>query len=815
MVVPERALVFEVSGSIDRFDVAVQALGFNWLIEEELPDASVAEAELDGEQLMEDLADIPDESAPPKAQVMYMTMPTQESLSKLLAQWKAYKKEKLLGGKAPRGLAPLWNMFSCLLDLRTWSVRDRMDPSIARYVKAMLEEEPDREVLIEFNFWYRKDERQRDRAVATLDALLEQTGGARVDFVEIHEIGYQGALVRLPSAVALDMVQRSDASLARLDDVMSIRPQSAYVPNADRPQDANLRDLGDVPVLTGPCVAAILDGYPVAGHAALQGRLAVHEVDVRTADVPVSSRHHGTAMASLVLHGDLHKDQPALTRKVALIPVLTGDPQSPQESTPRNKLAIGVIHRALQAIVNADPQAQPDLRHVTIVNHSLGDTFAPFARRPSPWAALLDYYSFAHRLLFVISAGNIFSAFPLNQYGDAGEFEAAEAAEREAVIITSLEASKGQRGILSPAESINGLTVGAAHVDESPENFGAGIDPYPTQQMPNLASALGFGVNKSLKPDLLHAGGRFAVVASNVEGGGVTVSPNRSVRVGQLVAAPSTTGNLRHTTRMAGTSNAAALVTRAGVQLADAVDLAYAGDSTTWLNKRTRAVILKALLAHGSSWGDIGDTLEESFKHQENWQRRRDAIAKLLGYGNLDVTRVISGEDNRITLLADDEISHDERHEYRLPIPKAMLNNKELRTITMTLAWATPILPTTIDYRGVSLRLVSGTGKGDFWDGVERDKSTQPTITTCEKGTLVHVKLSGSSLLEAASAEGIFVCVQAMSRHRTLNKQPVPYALAITMEMAQSVRTGLYQEVQQAIAARAQQRDTVRAGRAA
>ena len=79
----------------------------------------------------------------------------------------------------------------------------------------------------------------------------------------------------------------------------------------------------------------------------------------------------------------------------------------------------------------------------------------------------------------------------------------------------------------------------------------------------------------------------------------------------------------------------------------------------------------------------------------------------------------------------------------------------------------------------------------------------------------MHVKLSGSELLEAASAEGIFVCVQAMARHRTLKKKPVPYALAITMEMAQSVRTGLYQQVQQAIAARVQQRDTVRAGRSA
>lgn len=801
-MVPERALVFELLGQVPGFDVAIQALGFEWMGGQ----SSVAN-DSDDEDEDED-----EDNGVPPAKVMYMTMPTRESLRKLLSQWEDFKRQR--GENPPPNLAALWNMFSYLKDLRTWSVQDRLDPAITRYVAAMLEADPDREVLIEFNFWYRSDQVRRAKALQTLDALLAETGGARVDFVEIPEIGYQGALVRLPAGVARQLGQ-ADGGLARLDDVMSIRPQSTYQAVPQSAAVTRLRDLGPPPVLTGPCIAAILDGYPIGSHQALSGRLHVHEVEVKGVDVPVDRRYHGTAMASLVLHGDLHIAQPPLPRRVSLVPVLTGNAQSGQESTPKEKLAIGVIHRALQAVVSADPKRYPDLAKVTIINHSLGDTFAPFARRPSPWAALLDYYSHQHRLLFVVSAGNIDSPFPLTGFASLAAFEAANPIARQAAIMTSLEAAKGQRGLLSPAESINGLTVGAEHADHSPNGFGNQIDPYPEHRMPNLASALGFGVNRSIKPDMLHAGGRFAASGANIAGGGVKVSARHSVNTGQLVAAPSGSGDLSYTMRTAGTSNAAALVTRAGVQLADALDLAYQGEGTGWLDRPTRAVILKAMLAHGCQWGEIGALLEKTYPPQDSsqWQIRRDTITKMLGYGAIDISRVVTGADNRITLLADDVLQHDKLHEYRLPVPAAMLRNRELRSITLTLAWTTPIVPTTIDYRGVALKIVPRSGKGDLWDGVVRDGGTQPNGNTAERGTLIHMTLSGKKLVQEAATGGIFVGVQALARHRSMHQAQIPYALAVTMEVAQTVKTqGLYQQVQRAVAARVEQRSTVRTG---
>ena len=748
----------------------------------------------------------------PAAKVMYMTMPNRVSLTRLLSAWDEYKRAR--GVRPPNASVQLWDMFGFLKDLRRWSTQDRLEPTVTKYVAAMLEAYPDREVLIEFNFWYRANERDRAKALATLDEMLATTGGRRVDFVAIPEIGYQGALVLLPAAVARQLAN-AEGGLARLEGVMSIRPQSVYEPQSEATRTVELRDLGEPPLLTGPCVAAILDGYPVSAHSALAGRLFVHEVDVTSAQVPVSHRHHGTAMASLVLHGDLQAEQPMLSRRVSLIPVLTGDAQNPEETIPRERLAIGVIHRALQAIVNANPETHPDLANVTIVNHSLCDTFAPFARRPSPWAALLDYYAHEHRLLFVVSAGNIFSALPLATFNDVNDFEAATPPAREGAIITSLAVAIGQRGILSPAECINGLTVGAVHADESQRTFGNQIDPYPSFRMPNLASALGFGVNRSLKPDLLHDGGRFAVAAANTPGGGVSVSARNCVNVGQLVAAPSAEGDLTRTIRTAGTSNAAALVTRAGIQLADALDLAYQGEQTHWLERRTRAVILKALLAHGSSWGEIGRLLEQNYPPQDpkRWSARRDTVSKLLGYGSVDVSRVISGDHNRITLLADDLILHDKLHEYRLPIPQSMLRSKDLRAITITLAWSTPISPLSIDYRGVALRVVPKSGTGQFWKGVERDGPTQPNGSTAERGTLIHMRLSGDSLQRESVEGGIFVGVQSMARLASLKQVPIPYALAVTMELGQAVQSELYAQVQRMIELRAQQRETVRTGR--
>jgi hypothetical protein len=57
-----------------------------------------------------------------------------------------------------------------------------------------------------------------------------------------------------------------------------------------------------------PPVAALLDGFPVAKHAKLSGRLTIDDPDDFQAMYgQASERRHGTAMASIILHGDSTK----------------------------------------------------------------------------------------------------------------------------------------------------------------------------------------------------------------------------------------------------------------------------------------------------------------------------------------------------------------------------------------------------------------------------------------------------------------------------------------------------------------------------
>lgn len=725
--------------------------------------------------------------------VLYLTMPSLKGLKALLAQWHRYKRNERYGV----GQRALWAMFDYLADLRVWSEKDRIDPTLRQYIDAIIKNKPDRHVQVELDFWYRNEKERRDNSIKTLKRLLAEVGGTMLDLVDIAEIRYQGVLVSLPGGVAKQLADGN--SLTRFDDIMTIRPQSLYSFGVS-PEPATSGPTFSTAPTPRRCITALLDGYPVGAHAALADRISIHEVDVTSEDVPAAMRNHGTAMASLIIHGDLQVQTAASTleRPIALIPVLAS--HGNQETTPKGKLPIGVIYRALTTLVEG--QDAPELAKITIVNHSICDTFAPFARRPSPWATLLDHFSHHHHLLFVISAGNITEAFPVLEYANRDEFHAADPVEREAALLNAINRAKATRGIYSPAEAINGITVGALHIDgaEVPDTV---IDPYPKLKMTNLASATGFGVNRSMKPDLVEQGGRFAAGCSNIPGGGVKIHAQNSVGLGHQVASPSNTGDLTYVTRMAGTSNAAAMVSRACNQIADAVEDAFYEDGSDWLDLSTRAVILKALLTHGTSWGEIGELLDEVYPPEDRKKhvQRRDNIAKFLGYGRPDLTRILSGADNRITLLAEDRILHDKLHEYRLPIPSAMLNNRELRSITLTLGWSTPVITHSVDYRGVALKLVNSEGKTDFWNGVARQ--LQPHFATGQRGTVTHIKLEGKKLVKAAEQGGIFVGVQAMARHTSLNAVEVPYALAATLEMGQSLRaTNIYEEVRQEIRSR-------------
>lgn len=794
-VVPDRCLVFELLGDVPEFNLAAQALGLDWLANE----ATTGDAE-EGE-FEEDVESDAPERQP--VQRLYLTMPTEQALRRLLTQWKRYTS----GATASTEQKGLWKLFDYLHNLRVWSVEDRLDPTLTDYVTKMLADAPDEDVIVELDLWYRDDDDRRDESLDTLNEMLDEVGGELLDQVDIPEIRYQGVFIQIPGEVAEQLVQ-GNGRIARFHDVMTIRPQSAYESQIEGDAVGVATEL-DAPQLDGDCIAALLDGYPIDQHELLAGRLQITEVDVSGAQAPALTRQHGTAMASLIVHGDLNApDTMPLNRPLAVLPVLVSPGSTRKEVTPKGKLPIGVIYRALKTITSANRRINPGLRRVIVINHSICDVYAPFVRRASPWATMLDYFSHAHNLLFVVSAGNIFTPFPVSVYANIAAYQADHEDEREAAVMAAIEMSKSTRTILSPAESINSLTIGAAHADHADPDHTAPPDPYPNFAMSNLASALGLGVNRSVKPDFLENGGRFAAGLTNVHGGTLEVHARASAHYGQQVATPSPTGQLNRRMLTSGTSNAAALTTRAAHFIADALDELYENDEEKWHALKTRAVVLKTLLAHGTSWGAIGNTLDDAYppRDRSKWSPRRNTITQFLGYGQLDISRVVSGNSNRITLLAQDLIHAEQRHEYIVPVPASMLNNREVRTVTITLSWTCPMTHTTADHRAVVLQLV-GTKKNtsSFWDGVARSKDqVQPNAATADRGTLIHTVQEGKKKMLDEQGR-LVICVQAISK-QGFERHDVPYALAITLELGQQTRSQLYTEVEQRVRGRTRTR---------
>lgn len=784
---PERALVFETIGPVERFVAAAEQLGFEWLTEDYVGS--------DPDPVTDDDADQDDAGDADSAMSrLYLTMPTENGMRQLLAMWRRFE-SKL----SPReDEKDWWKIFGYLSKIRVWNASDRVEPATQFFIHRRLAKDPQAPVRLELDLWFHENEELRKNAKQALEGILSAVGGRIVDFVTIEPIRYQVALIEVPAQQASAISSRT-GRLANADPIMSIRPQSLYATRPLSEPDSAVTSLreGTNDGLR-PAVAAILDGYPMQNHRLLDGRVDVIEVDVSSAWVPVARRYHGTAIASLIIHGDLANGEAPLTRSLKAVPVLAAPQHLNDERTHQDLLPIGIIYRAVFALKDEHQQAGPAGPDVLIINHSICDAEGPFVRRPTPWARLLDWLSHKYGILFVVSAGNITARFP-SGYPDQASFNAASPLERQIALIRAVEASKGIRGLLSPAEAMNVLSVGAVHADGAGACPSDTIDPFAPIGVPNLGSAIGPGINRSLKPDIVDIGGRQVARAAD-HADGHLVWPDEIGHIGLETAAPDpSAGSVTRTRRSTGTSNAAALVTRSGIQIVDALEEVLAEDGVSLRDFKRAALATKALLVHGSQWGDAGTLLDASYPPPgtKQWRRRRATVTKFLGYGKPTVERVISGAVNRVTLLADDEISHEQLHEYRIPIPTGMIRSREIRRITMTLAWLPPIHPTSIAYRGVMLDVVDQDGKRKFWRGVKT--IMQPHPDDIRRGTVAHFILEGSNSTAFMDSSGLFIGVQARANHRNFQQAAVPYALAVTLEVGATVREDIYASVREAI----------------
>ena len=149
------------------------------------------------------------------------------------------------------------------------------------------------------------------------------------------------------------------------------------------------------------------------------------------------------------------------------------------------------------------------------------------------------------------------------------------------------------------------------------------------------------------------------------------------------------------------------------------------------------ALWVKALLAHGASWGPSGDLLTELLKTSENSRQFKEYLTRLLGYGALNSERIVSCTELRVTALGGGSLQADQSHIHSYPLPPSLSGLRCSRRLIMSLAWFTPVNPTHHSWRRAHLWL-SPPAKEIGTKRVEAD------WRAVQRGTLQHEVCEGN-----------------------------------------------------------------------
>jgi hypothetical protein len=612
-----------------------------------------------------------------------------------------------------------------------WGPADRVSAPNREYFRRAVDGAPDNEpVRIEIELVFRANEGSARAADAEVTDRIVRSGGAIVDRSRRTEFGYHAVLADVSANEIRRIAELDPSSLAGADPVASIVPQSLGTPIEvdDRtPVDVSRPSTpGDDPI------AAIFDAVPVQAHPLLVNGLAIDDPANLEAQA-VGQRVHGTAMASIVLHGDLNDAPSPISRRVYFRPVMYA-PSLGDEIFDNDRLVVDVIVEAVMRMrANGGPR-------VIVVNLSLGDRTKPFSGKISTWGRALDFLAFTYGILFLVSAGNIGDGIPMNEFADAAAFQGAALSDQAKAVFRGLDALKADRRLLAPGDSVNALTIGAWHRDSSAEVFpGASpFPPYTTGDMPNVSSRIGPGLRRGTKPEALLAGGRQRVRLDPVAAPPILLShPHPSRFWGIKVAAPPDNGAMGlHFT--IGTSAAAALATHSAHRIFDALEEAYP-EQVAAMSLRQRAALLKALLVHAASWRGSDQFIRsvvdpDATSHHEHWRRE---VCRHLGYGFVDPEDAIACAADRATMWATGEIGPIGSIAFDVPVPAVFGSNAEPREVRATLAWFAPTRPGYLAYRAVKLRIPALTDDSLEIAGVDTI-TEQPTHTQSEIGTVVH-----------------------------------------------------------------------------
>lgn len=784
-VAPEQIVVLATAGPVEQFLAAVSKIpGLEGLAEIEQEDIPP-----DDDFFLTDKKGGRKEGA--LRGRLFLVLANQRALDEVLRLWRIWN----AGQALPYGLKPFAAAFEFLRDVRPWGVEDRLIET------GVLEDWQERvaqgqEVVpCEIELWFRSDPRRRRAGGERVAGIVDRLGGRILDQAMIEGIAYHALLAELPAAAIQPLLEEAgrDTELVRCEQVQYFRASgqmAGLVVGSERGEDLS------PPQVSGPLgepVVALFDGMPLQNHRRLAGRLVVDDPDGIEAQYAAGERVHGTAMASLILHGDLDRNEAPLGRRLYVRPILQPDDRmwrSPRpEAVTESILVVDLVHRAVRRLFASAGGEAPVAPQVCVINLSIGIRDRPFDNALSPLARLLDLLAWEHRLLFIVSAGNHSHSIELPMSRTEMRQLMLKPSELEAAVVRAVAADARHRRLLSPAEAVNAVTIGAVHQDHSTAEILADVHlPFVGQELPSVVNAQGMGYRRGIKPDVLLPGGRVTVRESL----GATSRArlelvHRTRPPGQCVAAPgATAGDLSATCHIQGTSNAAALASRGAAELYDLLDELRTHPRGELIDEVPRAVWLKALLVHGAAWGSAGELLADLLASPER-PRMGEYLTRLLGNGAVDFSRVREGTRCRVTVLGGGSLTADEAHTHRFPLPPALSGRIGWRRLILTLAWLTPVNPVHLGWRRASL-----------WFSPPKQHlaldKRQAEWRAVQRGTVQHEVLEGERAAAFVEGAELEILVSCRADAGALESS-VPYALSMTLEVAEAIGIDIYDEV--------------------
>lgn len=784
----EKTLVFDVVGSADAFYTAVKNLGSDaeWIFDmpEQFDISDDFYVLKENNKTKERTRDEKKNTIGGK---VFCVLSNARAMEEMLSLWRKYGQDS--NTAFPVGKAGLRDVFDNLESMDFWGYKERVEETgILEIWREELQDTTLSGVRCEFELFFRSDPQKRDRNEQQLRNEITALGGTIISSSVITDIAYHSVLANVPRDVAESIINGNrNVSIVTAEQIMFFRPigQAVVIPK-DNSFDGDFQIPPSEDIIDEP-VIALFDGLPQENHPYLQGRLTVDDPDGYATNYVVEARKHGTSMASMAALGDLSKIVHAATRKIYVRPLMKPIQWGSDyfEQIPNDSLLVDKIHVAVRRLF--EEEAGKVAPTVKVINLSIGLRNRQFDRSMSPFARLLDWLSWKYKVLFVVSAGN----HPDNM--DTGmkftDFVAADIGSRDKAVIGHVNNESRNLRLLSPAESVNALTVGATFEDASAFTENTRQILPCSDGLPSAINSVGMGMNNAVKPDILFPGGRSWVREFIRHGSDGTIiewpdSPTREP--GTASAAPFAAGSAASKVMYTfGTSNSAALVSHEASRCYDTL-LEVFGSAEEAVPDEHVALLIKAMLVHGAEWGALSDKYAKVL----NLTKRQDRSSKLhrfLGFGKPDIERAIECAKNRVTLVGYGDLKNGEAHTYDLPLPFNFSSSKICRRLTATLTYFPPFVPTRQKYRAAQLWYSIENGKKNLLDS-RIDVDWNAAV----RGSVQHEIFENNNTVVWDENDTLQVKVNCRGDADDRFSGSIPYALIVSFEIKDAIDIDVY-----------------------